>query len=337
MREGSLRFGCKVPTEAVAGAREPLKRTYELCQLAEEVGFDFVYLPHHRFTPGYPSAPFVVFGAIAARTSNLSMLTGIYLLPLDHPLDVAEQVATLDELSGGRAILGAGIGYRPYEYDAVGVPFDEREPRIREAIEILRLVWTAAPASYEGRFFSFEDVTLLPRPVQQPHPPIWVGAQLSRGVERAALLGDGWLADFMQTMAALEPRVRLFRETSAANGRDPSICLMRHVGIDTNVEELERTYFPWVLDFYLGYWRAGARWGDDDEVAARASAGEHVTMEEFARDRLVVGTPEDCIRGIAEARDAVGCDSMIVEMGFDQPGYEDKLRLFGREVIPAFR
>ena len=158
------------------GSRDPLRPTYELAAAAEEAGFHAAFFGHHHFTPPYPASPWVVLSAIVARTSQLRLGTAIYLLPVHHPLDVAENVATLDRVSGGRAILGVGVGYRTYEYDPFGVPYHQRGARLTEALEVLPALWSGEPVSYEGRHFRFHDVTLFPTPVQKPHPPIWVGA-----------------------------------------------------------------------------------------------------------------------------------------------------------------
>ena len=134
LRGPLMRFGFLLPHLIDRDALDPFGESKRICRLAESLGYDFVVVGQHHFTPGYVSAPFTVLGAIAAATERLRLCTGILILPLHHPLTVAEQVAQLDEISGGRAVLGVGTGYRRYEFDALGVPYDERVARMESAL-----------------------------------------------------------------------------------------------------------------------------------------------------------------------------------------------------------
>jgi probable F420-dependent oxidoreductase len=164
-----------------------------------------------------------LLGAIAARTSTLRLGTAIYLLPAHHPLQIAESVATLDRVSGGRVILGVGIGYRPYEYEPFDVPYHHRGARMEEALEILPQAWTGKPFSYEGRHFRFQDAAVFPVPIQEPHPPIWVGAVAYRAQERAARLGDAWISDLMEALPRERHLTDRYREACVAAGRTPQV------------------------------------------------------------------------------------------------------------------
>ena len=190
-----MKFGFMVPRESdFADDRDPYGRIYEYCQMAENLGFDFATFTHHRFSPERPhlSAPFVIMSAVAARTSRLKLVTTIFVLPLYHPLDIAESVAALDQLSGGRVVFGVGTGYREYEAAAVGVPFNKRVSRMSESIAVLREAWTQPAVNFHGQHFNIDNVTVVPKPVQQPHPPIWIGAlEENRSTGRAASLTAG--------------------------------------------------------------------------------------------------------------------------------------------------
>ena len=128
-----MKFGVNIPITPRPEARHPYDHVFEYCTRVEELGYDFVVLGHHRFTPGFPLHPWVTLGAIAARTETLRLGTSIALLPLDHPLDMAEEIATVDQLSNGRVFLGAGIGYREYEYDALNLDFHTAVAACRSA------------------------------------------------------------------------------------------------------------------------------------------------------------------------------------------------------------
>jgi probable F420-dependent oxidoreductase len=215
-----VKFGFMVPRESsFADGGDPYGRIFRFCERAEELGFDFATFTHHRFSRERPylSSPFVLMSALAARTSRLALVTTVFVLPLYHPLDVAEAVASLDQLSGGRVILGVGTGYREYEARAVGVPFERRVSRTSEAIEVLRRAWAPGPASFDGRHFRFDAVDVVPKPAQRPGPPIWLGALEEKPVARAGRIADGWIAPFLQTLDTLDGRARVYRGSAAAS------------------------------------------------------------------------------------------------------------------------
>lgn len=171
-----------------------------LCDWAMEIenlGFDVLWFRDHVLWHSPVLDPFTALGAFAGRTSRIRLGTGVLLLPIRSPALVAKAVATLDYLSGGRAILGAGLGGEfAQEYAVCGVPLRERGRRANESIAAIKALWTTAPATFNGSFYHFDEVVMAPRPVQQPHPPIWVGGRSEAAIERAGKLGDGWLAYF---------------------------------------------------------------------------------------------------------------------------------------------
>jgi probable F420-dependent oxidoreductase len=141
--------------------------------------------------PSFPD-PFQTLTAVAAATTRLLLGTAVLLVPLHHPLAIARAGATLDVLSGGRFVLGAGVGWQPQEYAALNVPWGDRGARTSEHLEAVRALWTERPASYSGRNISFEAVLAEPRPLTRPHPPILVGGNSDAALRRAASVGDGW-------------------------------------------------------------------------------------------------------------------------------------------------
>jgi probable F420-dependent oxidoreductase len=327
-----VKFGIGIPGRVDATASDPLGTTIERCTRAEELGFDFGTVGHHRFTSGYNASPWVLLAAIASRTSTLRLGTGIFLLPLDHPLDVAEEIATLDQVSGGRAFLGAGLGYRQYEWDALQLPYERRGSRMTEALEIVQRAWTEHKVSFHGEHFSFEDVEVLPKPVQQPRPPVWVGANVAPGIRRAARLADAWMVGFGDRLPSLALRVAEYRADAAAHGRAGEICLMRLVGIGRSREQVEEEWLPSTLAMLRGYRRAGAPGEHDDDASRKLKrGGGKSALAELGNDMFVAGTPDDVIAGIRRCQETTGCEYFL-------PTLSDRgaLELFGREVIPAF-
>jgi probable F420-dependent oxidoreductase len=340
----TLKFGFMVPRESdFDDDRDPYPRIYEYCARAEDLGFDFCTFTHHRFSAERPflSSPLVTMAAIAARTTRLELVTTVLVLPLYHPLDVAEAVAQLDHISGGRVVLGVGAGYRRYEADAVGVPFDRRVSRMTESIEILRAAWTRDSISFHGAHFDFDDVTVVPKPHRRPHPPIWIGALEAKPVVRAGRIADGWIAPSLQTIGTLVSRASQYRDAARGAGRTPVICLERDVVVATDREAARAAWMQRnrpLLDYYR---HQGASLPD---IAEQVGADDGLPA--LAEGCAVAGTPDDCVRAITHARDVMGCEYLqLMNLGAG-PGYGHPgnyvtelaaLELFGAHVLPAFR
>src|SRR5918912_4347319 len=153
-------------------------RALEQAQAAEELGFRNVWLAEHHFsTYGYVGRPVQLATYLAARTSRIRVGTAVIVVPLHHPLMVAEEIATLDVLAGGRVDIGLGRGYQYYEFERLGLELDSARTRWEESVDIILKALAGEPFCYEGKLFSIPETTIFPRPIQQPHPPIWVTAQ----------------------------------------------------------------------------------------------------------------------------------------------------------------
>ncbi len=161
---------------------------------AEEIGYDDVWLTEHHFAEdGHAPSPLIQAAAIAVKTKRMRIGTGVLLLPLYHPVRVAEDCATIDILSGGRFELGVGVGYRVEEFAGLGIPRAQRGGRTNEGLEIIRRLWEGETVTYAGKYFQIDKARLTPEPVQKPRPPIWVGGFSPAAVKRAARLGDGYI------------------------------------------------------------------------------------------------------------------------------------------------
>lgn len=172
-----------------------------VAQRADELGYAWVPCSDHIVVPeralGYMGAtwyePGTTLAFIAGCTTRVRLLSHVIVLPYHSPLEIAKQYATLDRLSGGRVVLGVGVGHLQGEFEALGAPYEGRGAVADEQLRVIRALWTEAPASFSGARYSFEGLHLAPRPVQQPHPPIWVGGNSRRAARRAAELADGWV------------------------------------------------------------------------------------------------------------------------------------------------
>jgi len=338
-----VRFSLSLPLLRDQTASDPYRPTFALARIAEEAGFDTATIGHHHFMPGNMAAPLTFLAAVAARTERLRVGTGIFQLPVHHPVRVAEQVATIDQLSGGRISLGVGLGWWPVEYEVFGSRFDERGARMEEALRILTLVWGQENVSFTGRFWSFPELTVHPRPVQRPHPPLWVAGVADAAVERAARLGDAWLCGPVQSLAKAQACLARYRSSGGKEW-----VLRRYAWLGRSRREVEEEVLPAYVHGLLEHWRESVEDDAEKELFARIDAGEDVPASEVAADRLLWGGPEDVIAQIQRYRAETGSDHVHAAFGAGLPGSHGQaslgdfetiagmVRLFGDEVIPAF-
>jgi probable F420-dependent oxidoreductase len=339
----AIEFSLTLPRWQNADPRDPFKPTFEFARHVESIGYTGGFVGHHSFTPETkdPSAPFLVLSAIAARTERLRLGTGVFLGALHHPITICEQVSTLDQLSGGRAVLGLGTGYRTYEFDNYGSPFNQRGRRLDETIEILRSAWTTGSFRHDGELFTFGDVALYPPCVQRPHPPIYVGGTSKAAINRAARLGDAWFTLPMETLSYVQALADFYRESCLRYGTTPRICLMREAWVAISDAAVEEEWFGRALSFHRYYWETGTRGDQDDPVLQRVGTGQPVSYQEFVRDRAFVGTPPMVIDEIRRWHDAIGFDEVCLifataREATDRPVLTRAVTLFSDEVMPAF-
>jgi probable F420-dependent oxidoreductase len=316
-----------------AGAN--FEETIEECERAEAAGFDSVWLgEHHNSVTLYP-APLIGLAAIAGRTRRLRLGTGVLLLPLYHPLAVAEEAAMVDVISGGRLILGVGAGYAPEEFSAFGVSITERGSRMDEAVPLIHRLWSEENVTHAGRHYRVTNATVGPRPVQRPRPPIWFAAWVEPAIRRAGRLGDAWLGGPSAKLDELAACVRLYREARLAAGRGAEasdVALMRYVFV---AESLERARAiagaPFIRSFEATYFR----W---PHPVVKRPAGP-LTIERLAEDRIILGDPASCLEQIQRFRTALGLTHLICRIsapGIPREAARASLDLFTREVMPAF-
>jgi len=188
---GRIRFGIGHDFRNLDPARRSWSEVYrqgiERVAYADQLGYDYMFIGEHHFTEdGHAPSLFPIFASIAAVTTHIRLNTYVFLLPLHHPLNVAEDVIALDVLSDGRMELGVGLGYRSEEFDAFGIDRHQRGSIMDESCEILLKAWTEQGWSFHGRHFTIDDVTLVPGAVQRPHPRLWISARNERAARRAA-------------------------------------------------------------------------------------------------------------------------------------------------------
>lgn len=344
-----MKFSLSLPLLKDLNHRDPFHETFALAQIAEQVGFDTVTIGHHHFMAGNMSDPLTFLAGVAVRTQKVRVGTGIFQLPIHNPVRVAEQVATIDQLSGGRVTLGVGMGWWPLEYQVHGSNFKQRGARTEEALEILRLVWTQENTTYEGKFWSFPELTVHPRPVQKPNPPLWVAGVAPKAVDRAARLGDAWICGPVQSLSAALRCLDIYRPACAALNKPADWVLRRYAWLGRDDEQVRTQVLPIYVDGLMKHWRESAEEAEELELFARIDAGEAISAEEIAADRLLWGGPERMIEQIKSYQRSTQTDHVHAAFGAGLPAdtgqaslgtfteIAEMIELFGEKVIPAFR
>jgi alkanesulfonate monooxygenase SsuD/methylene tetrahydromethanopterin reductase-like flavin-dependent oxidoreductase (luciferase family) len=211
-------YGFRNPAASGLSFPEMYARVLQQIALVDQLGFDHVWITEHHFVEdGYMPSPLVMSGAIAARTSRVAIGQDVMLLPFTNPVRLAEDLIVLDNLSNGRMMVGAGMGYVPSEFAALGIPRRERRQRMDETLEILRRAFTEEEFDFDGTHFQLQRVRVRPRPVQPGGPPVWVAAMGEPGARRAARF-DAHLLPQGDRRAVLDP----WRSALADRGRDAS-------------------------------------------------------------------------------------------------------------------
>lgn len=310
------------------------EETLRECERAEAAGFDSVWLGEHHNNPVLYPAPLIGLAAVASRTRSIGLGTGVLLLPLYHPVMVAEEGAMVDVISSGRLILGVGAGYAPEEFAAFGCSLKERGSRLEESASLLHRLWTEQNVTHHGKHYQVNNATVSPRAVQRPRPPIWFGAWAEPAIRRAARLGDAWFVGPSANLDEIAPCARLYEKACREMGRGAGqVALFRYVFVASNTKEaigiagtsfiqaFERMYFRW------------------PHPVVKRPAG-HLTIERLAENRIIFGDPATCVNEIIRFRNALGATHLVCRFsvpGIPREACQTSLDLFTREVLPALR
>lgn len=298
------------------------ERALQRIQIMDQSGFDAVWLTEHHFSD-YSVCPSIpVMGAFtAARTKNLRIGAGVTLAAFYHPLRLAEEIALLDILSGGRVNWGAGRGFDAREFRTFGVPMDESQARFHEAVDIVVQAWTNNRLTYRGKYFSFDDIEVLPKPLQQPYPPMWVAAGSPEAFQWAAAAGYSVLIGPHSTHAETGEQWEFYRhelETHgySIEGRDiPTARLLAIADTDAEAAQVARQGAGWLLKTYID----PRRFNVDDP------------LQRYVDSVVIHGTAEKVIDQIARLREEIHLDYLI-----GAPLSHNSFIAFTERVLPKF-
>lgn len=331
-----LYFAFRNPKQWFRPWEDIYAEAFQQMAYAEELGYDAVWLTEHHFVEdGYSPSVLPIASAAAVHTKRLLIGTFVILLPFYHPVRLAEDAATVDVISKGRFILGISAGYRASEFAGYGIRWEDRPGIMDEGLEVLKGCWTQDHYSFHGRHFNVHDVSIYPKPVQLPHPPVYYGGVTNASVRRFARLGfDGW-AGGVPTMAG---KMELFETEMSRYHRSP-----------------EQTKFMSLMWLYVGQDGQSA-WADYEEHAkyvhrvysgwTREASGRESphgkVWDEDARRHFLGGDPEFAIRAIEKMVQETPYPIEHLVLGMQLPGMaNDKMlrsmELFAAKVMPHFR
>jgi alkanesulfonate monooxygenase SsuD/methylene tetrahydromethanopterin reductase-like flavin-dependent oxidoreductase (luciferase family) len=351
-----MKFAILYNTDYYPAAHESPSKYYsqilEQTELAEELGFDAVWFGEHHYSGYSFGSPPVIAMAAAARTRRIRLGTGVSLIPLNHPIRLAEEYAMLDVLSGGRLEYGIGRGFLKYSHDVFGINEDENHERYHEGTDLIVKAWTSSgPFSHEGKFWKLYDYSFFPRPLQQPHPPIYASAVLtpdsavfagSRGFNLASGL-------FVPARERVRDVIALYRQTLREHGWNPAerdVAGVFQMYCGESQEEARRNGGQYALQYFKFF-------GSLDRLSQHASesfkhhqggisqifAGN--TYEDFEKSRLLmIGEPAFLVDHIGWAREYYGVNYLLLEVAQGGEPHElvkRSLQRFAKHVMPVFR
>jgi probable F420-dependent oxidoreductase len=302
---------------------------------AEELGFDSVWMEeHHAVTNHYWPSPLPVLAGFATRTSRLLLGTDIVVAAFHHPVRLAEDVAMLDVMSNGRFVLGIAIGYKPDEFALYGVELEKRGARFEEQLAIMKGLWTQERVAFKGAYYTLEG-RLEPKPVQKPHPPLWIGGWGDITLRRAASLADNWIPGPTADLTRLLKGQTQFLEQRRAAGLPAPTewPLTRDVIIADTDAEARALAEQHIMVAYRREYAGGWRHPFIDASIA-------TDLDRLMEDRFIIGGPEQCVRRLRRFVEQYGLTHLICRMFF--PGMPHArimrgLELLARDVMPAFR
>ena len=319
-------------------------RGTEIAQAADELGFDSIWCAEHHFsTYGYLSRPLMYAVHLANQTKRIRVGTMVIVLPLHHPLVVAEEIATADLLSGGRLDIGLGRGYQNYEFARLEQDLGQSRERWDESVDVLLKAFEGKPFSHEGKFFNFPETSVFPQPLQDPHPPIWVVAQSEESV--AATVKRGFNLVSGGFGVPLE-RLRQFREgfdelvAKAPPAKPVHVSTQRPVYVTDSEADARAAVEEarWNMRVTLSL-RNNRERVEKGRAIAEPFENEPTT-DELLEKFMVIGTPDTCIDRIRAVHGAMRMDHFNCSFWFGDMPQEKILRsmqLFSEEVMPAFK
>lgn len=318
---------------------------------SEELGLDAVWLAESHFNPARSvlSSPLTIASAIAARTKRLKIGTAVSIIPLGNPLRLAEETATIDHISEGRFEFGVGRSGLPGSYEGYNISYAESRERFYEYLEVILAAWTNERFSYEGKYFSFNDVCLVPKPLQSPHPPIRIAATTTDTFPVIAKMGfSAFIGVRSLNMDQVAEQVKVYRETWESEGQDSPVDVSLRVPVyiaETQEKALSEPEESFMRQFrrlggQLGASAAGSGANPNEGRSERSRQLASLTWENVIGQKAIVGTPEMAIEQLQRMKETLSLTGVVCEFNAGEQIPEDRinnsLKLFCEKVMPAF-
>jgi natural product biosynthesis luciferase-like monooxygenase protein len=325
------------------------KNFFDEVVYAEELGFDSIWIGEHHFCRYICPAPQIIAAAIAQRTKRMRIGTAIALLPHHDPVRLAEDYALADLLSGGRLDFGVGRGFIKATYDGFNQSMGEGRERFNECLDIIERAWSQPTFSYDGKFYHAHNLTILPRPLQQPAPPIYMAAALTpESFVAAGERGHSiMLAPFAQTRGMLKDNIQLYKEALVRSGHSPAsvdIVGGYHTFVDETPELARRKW----EEHYMRYMRFVGTLIEPEEYTSKQYEAwrrssvmiKQTTFDHMYPDQVLCGDPSQCVERVALFRDQFDVTHFWIYMdlgGLPQKELRASMERFATRVIPQFR
>ena len=307
-------------------------------KLAEKLGYWGVAVPSH-----FSGAPFQYFhqtsmlAYLAAQVRNLKLISAVNLLPLHKPMDIAEQYAAIDVMSGGNFIFGTGIGYREVEFKGHGSPMAERGKRFEENLEAVRRLWTENSVDMIGSHFELEGATCPLKPLQKPTPPFWIGANADIAIKRAARMSDAWIINPHNKIETILRQMDLYKRTLDEVGKPvpDDLPMMREIFVARTREEAIKLARPYLQAKYKAY----HEWGQD-KAMPKGDDDLGMDFDKLLDDRFVFGSVDEVTEQIIALAKPIGFNLLfcgIQWVGMPHNQVTEQMHIMAEEVLPRVR
>ena len=323
---------------AEADMQETFAEACEQARVADELGYTYILKGQHYSTSPMQALQLVPFlSRIMVEAPNAKLVTGIVLLPLHKPLDIAEQLASVDIMSGGRLVFGSGIGYRDVEFKAFGTEAKDRGQRFEECLEAIKRLWTEDTVTMKGTHFELDEASSSVKHVQKPMPPLWIGANVDAAVRRAARMADAWFINPHQRMDTISRQLGVYRQALEAEGKpDPDVLpLMRECFVAETTEKAVSLARPYLEAKYKAY----HEWGQDKQMP-EGDNDLGMAYEELQDGRFIFGSVDEVAEQIITLAKATGINQLgcpVQWIGMPQSHVIEQMHLLGEEVLPRVR
>jgi alkanesulfonate monooxygenase SsuD/methylene tetrahydromethanopterin reductase-like flavin-dependent oxidoreductase (luciferase family) len=334
---GVMKYGIGVRTQYAADVDMQIgfAEQLEQARLAEKLGYDSLMKNSH-----FAGAPLQEFhqvpylARIMGEVPSMKLITGVVLLPMHKPLDIAEQMASIDVMSGGRLIFGVGLGYRDVEFKGHGTIAKDRVRRLVENLEAVKRLWTEDEVTMQGSHFELDKATLSIKPVQKPTPPVWIGANADAAIRRAARLADAWFINPHQRMETIERQIEIYKRALDEAGKPfpDDLPISREIFVADSREEAVEAAKPFLEAKYKIY----HQWGQDKDMPA-GDDDLSLAYDELLEDRFMLGAPSQIAEQIIAHHKRLGVNHMILNfhwVGMPHALTMESMTRFAEEVMP---